>query len=125
MNFLHPIKLMYIFKALETNPMWVDHITSASSNLVNWKYPDKERTRAMLCSPQVAHVLDEETELKYYLILLAFSSDNFRISKNTYLELYNLEGNLIKAIPHSEWSTALSLAIETALLEILLNINPW
>jgi len=79
----------------------------------------------MLCSPQVAHVLDEETKLEYYLILLAFSSDNFRISKNTYLELYNLEGSLIKAIPHSEWSTTLSLAIETEMLEILLNINPW
>lgn len=124
MNVLFPIKLMSILNALKDNAKWQSQLHFAEHNY-NDQYPKDGRTRVALMAPQLMHVVIKETELSYFRVRLAYSPDNFRISKNTLLELYDVNGKLIKVLPHSEWSTTLSLAIETEMLEILLNINPW
>lgn len=124
MNVLFPIKLMSILEKLENNAKWQSQIHFAEQP-TGCQYPKDGRTRVALMSPQVMHVVVKETELSYFRVRLAYSPDNFRISKNTLLEFYDVNGKLITVLPHSEWSTTLSLAIETEMLEILLNINPW
>ena len=124
MNALFPIKLMSILEKLENNAKWQSQIHFAEQP-TGCQYPKDSRTRVALMSPQVMHVVVKETELSYFRVRLAYSPDNFRINKNTLLEFYDINGKLIKVVLHSEWSTLLSLAIETEMLEILLNINPW
>ena len=124
MNVLFPVKLMSILERLEDNAKWQSQIHFAEQP-TGCQYPKDGRTRVALMSPQLVHVVIQESELSYFRVRLAYSPDNFRISKNTLLELYDVNGKLIKVLPHSEWSTTLSLAIETEMLEILLNINPW
>lgn len=124
MNALFPIKLISILNALKDNAKWQSQIHYAEHHY-NEHYPKDGRTRVALMAPQLMHVVVKESELSYFRVRLAYSPDNFRISKNTLLELYDVNGKLIKVLPHSEWSTTLSLAIETEMLEILLNINPW
>ena len=124
MNALFPIKLMSILTALKDNAKWQSQIHFAEQP-TGCQYPKDGRTRVALMAPQLMHVVVKESELSYFRVRLAYSPDNFRISKNTLLELYDVNGKLIKVWPHSEWSTTLSLAIETEMLEILLNINPW
>lgn len=124
MNVLFPIKLMSILNALKDNAKWQSQLHFAEHNY-NDQYPKDGKIRVALMAPQLMHVVIKETELSYFRVRLAYSPDNFRISKNTFLELYDVNGKLIKVLLHSEWSTTLSLAIETEMLEILLNINPW
>lgn len=124
MNVLFPIKLMSILERLEDNAKWQSQIHFAEQP-TGCQYPKDGRTRVALMAPQLMHVVIKETGLSYFRMRLAYSPDNFRISKNTLLELYDVNGKLIKVLPHSEWSTTLSLAIETEMLEILLDINPW
>lgn len=124
MNVLFPVKLMTILERLEDNAKWQSQLHFAEYNY-NEQYPKDGRTRVALMSPQLMHVVVKETGLGYFRVRLAYSPNNFMISRNTLLEFYDVNGKMITVIPHSEWSTTLSLAIETEMLEILLNINPW
>lgn len=125
MNALFPIKLMNILNLLAKNTKWLNLVNHASDNAAKCEYPFDGRTRTILCSPQVVYMTTKEANTKYYRIRLAYNPECYRVSRNTALELYDANGKMIKTIPHSEWSAELSLALETELLEILLNINPY
>ena len=125
MNALFPVKLMSILEKLETNEKWQSQIHYAEQH-TGCDYPKDGRTRVALMAPQLTYVIRSMIDTsEYFRVRLAYSPDNFWISKNTLLEIYDINGKLTKVIAHPEWSTTLSLAMETEMLEILLNINPW
>ena len=123
MNVLFPIKLLSILNSLETNKKWQSQIHYAERNNTDW-YPKDGMTRVALMAPQLMHIVPTIVVSDYFRVRLAYNPD-FPRAMYTTMEIYDGKGILLKAIPHREWDTLLSLAIESEMLEILLDINPW
>lgn len=123
MNVLFPHKLINILNRLEKNTKWKCNIDFAKR--YTELYENDGMTRVALTSPQLMHIIpDILPALEYFRVRLAYTPDFIR-AKYVYLEIYDIDGKLVHRVEHSEWSTLLSLAIESEMLEMLLNINPW
>lgn len=120
---LFPVKLIRILELFEGSQKGRECIKRADDCMaVN--SPEDNKTRAVLSSPQLFQVLYQALDLdEMRRIRLAYHKDMLHIYE-TSLELYNHSGELLQVITHPEWSMELSLAIETELLERVLNINP-
>ncbi|MET6262586.1 hypothetical protein WID10_28205 [Klebsiella variicola] len=125
MNVLFPVKIMSILNALKDNAKWQSQIHYAEHNY-NEHYPKDGMTRVALMAPQLMHVIPIAitTTPEYFRVRLTYTPDFIRVKYIT-LEIYDVGGKLLQTVPHSDWNTMLSLAIETEMLEILLDINPW
>nr|DAK05683.1 MAG TPA: hypothetical protein [Caudoviricetes sp.] len=124
MNVLFPVKLMTILEKLEDNAKWQSQIHYAEHNY-NEHYPKDGMTRVALMAPQLMYSIPKVLITPdYFRVRLAYTPNFLRIKYIT-LEIYDVNGKLLQTVPHSDWGTLLSLAIETEMLEILLNINPW
>lgn len=124
MNVLFPVKLMSILNDLKDNAKWQSQIHYAEHNY-NEHYPKDGMTRVALMAPQLMHIIPNVLITpEYFRVRLAYTPDFLRV-KYISLEIYDVDGRLLQTVPHSDWNTLLSLAIETEMLEILLNINPW
>lgn len=124
MNVLFPVKLMSILEKLEDNAKWQSQIHYAEHNY-NEHYPKDGMTRVALMAPQLMHIIPNVLITpEYFRVRLAYTPDFLRVKYIT-LEIYDVDGKLLQTVPHSDWNTLLSLSIETEMLEILLNINPW
>lgn len=116
---LFPVKLIRILELFEDSQKGRECIKlTACYTMVD--SPEDSKTRAVLSSPQLFQVLNLGGLSR---IRLAYHKDMLHIYE-TSLELYNHSGELLQVITHPEWSMELSLAIETELLERVLNINP-
>lgn len=124
MNVLFPIKLMSILNALKDNAKWQSQIHFAEQP-TGCHYQKDGRTRVALMAPQLMHIIPNVLITpEYFRVRLAYTPEFLR-AKYITLEIYDVNGKLLQTVPHSDWNTLLSLAIETEMLEILLNINPW
>lgn len=124
MNVLFPVKLMAILEELKDNAKWQSQIHFAAHNY-NVQYPKDGMTRVALMAPQVMHVIPTVFLVpNYFRVRLAYTPEFLRVKYIT-LEIYDVNGKLLQSLPHNEWNTLLSLAIESEMLEILLDINPW
>lgn len=124
MNVLFPIKLMTILEKLEDNAKWQSQIHFAEQH-TSCQYPKDGMTRVALMAPQLMYSIPKVLITPvYFRVRLAYTPNFLRVKYIT-LEIYDVNGKLLQTVPHSEWNTMLSLAIETEMLEILLNINPW
>ena len=124
MNVLFPVKLMSILNALKDNAKWQSQIHFAEQH-TGCQYPKDGMTRVALMAPQLMHIIPNVLITpEYFRVRLAYTPDFLR-AKYITLEIYDVNGKLLQTVPHSDWNTLLSLAIETEMLEILLNINPW
>lgn len=124
MNVLFPVKLMSILEKLKDNAKWQSQIRYAERHY-NEHYPKDGMTRVALMAPQLMHIIPNALVTpQYFRVRLAYTPDFIRVKYIT-LEIYDVEGKLLQTIPHSDWSTLLSLAIESEMLEALLDINPW
>ncbi|UZN24149.1 hypothetical protein [Klebsiella phage pKP-BM327-1.2] len=124
MNVLFPIKLMSILNALKDNAKWQSQIHFAEQH-TGCQYPKDGMTRVALMAPQLMHIIPNVLITpEYFRVRLAYTPDFLRVKYIT-LEIYDVNGKLLQTVPHSDWNTLLSLTIETEMLEILLNINPW
>lgn len=125
MNVLFPVKLMSILERLEDNAKWQSQIHYAEHSCTKAHYPKDGMTRVALMAPQLMHIIPNVLITpEYFRVRLAYTPDFLR-AKYITLEIYDVNGKLLQTLPHSDWNTMLSLAIETEMLEILLNINPW
>lgn len=125
MNVLFPVKLMSILERLEDNAKWQKQIHYAENNYTKAHYPKDGMTRVALMAPQLIHIIPNVLVTpQYFRVRLAYTPDFLRVKYIT-LEIYDVDGKLLQTVPHSDWNTLLSLAIESEMLEILLNINPW
>ena len=124
MNVLFPVKLMSILRELEDNAKWQSQIHFAEQP-TGCQYPKDGMTRVALMAPQLMYVIPNVLITPdYFRVRLVYTPDFLR-AKYITLEIYDVNGKLLQTVPHSDWNTMLSLAIETEMLEILLNINPW
>lgn len=117
---LFPVKLLSILKMFEESENGQSRI-NMSNHLQFLKLPNDNMTRAVLSSPQMFQVLHLKGQ---HRLRLAYYSDDMRRVYETSLEIYDHAGNPIQVIKHPEWSMELSLAIESELLERVLDINP-
>lgn len=121
MNVLFPVKMVAILNKLSRNKKWIGAINSAKS--IACAYPNDSRTRVILCSPQVIHVLRQELNKDFFRVRYSYNEGITEVYQSS-IEVYSEHGELMHIINNADWSLALSLAIETEMLEILSNINP-
>lgn len=117
---LFPVKLLEILNMYEKSKRGKECI-HAASNISIVKSPNDGFTRTIMSSPPLFGVINDSAVQR---LRLAYKSNTFTNLYETRLELYSADGELLETVKHPKWSMALSLAIETELLERILNINP-
>lgn len=121
LNALFPTKLFVILGILENCSKWI-HAQRATKD-IPCEYPDLVRTRVLLCSPQVLVAVRNITKEDYIRVRFAYINKFSELRKAS-VEVYASNGKLLCSLEQQSWSFELSLAVETEMLEMLLNINP-
>lgn len=124
MNSLFPVKFESIYFMLENNDKWLK-TTKTFSEMI--KSPNEDYVRHLICSPNVQQALKNKG-YEFGRFRLAFPKENLlplrKIVRST-IEIYSSDGDFIGEIPYNEWDFELSLALESELLGIILNINQY
>lgn len=124
MNSLFPVKFADIYLMLESNEKWLK-TTKTFSEMI--KIPNEDYVRHLICSPNVQQALKNKG-YGFGRFRLAFPKENLLPLKKVVratIEVYNSDGDFIGEIPYKEWDFELSLALESELLGLILNINQY
>lgn len=92
------------------------------------KYPNENYDRYIICSPNIQQALRNKGcgFDRYRLAFLKDETiDELKIIGKSTIEIYSAKGDFIKEIPYKEWDFELSLALESELLGIILDINQY
>lgn len=125
MNSLFIVKFLNIYLLLNKNKKWQKTLEVFSESL---KYPNENYDRHIICSPNMHQALKNKG-CGFERFRLAFPKDKkmseILMLRNSTIEIYSAEGDFVREIPYDEWDFELSLALESELLGIILDINQY
>jgi hypothetical protein len=117
MSHLFPVKVFSMISAMSTLGV------TDSMRKIPVNSPEDGMTRLVLSSPEVFSAVKKKIKLKDFRVRFAFINnldDFLSVVDKAQIEFYNLEGNLIEAIPLDKTDALLSCAIQVEIFQELL-----